>query len=101
LKAIDANLDLGAGLTAAGFDTDINGLRDKLNDYNRTLALLDDKLNDLEASEKAVKDKSGRMLSGVAAKYGKNSSEYELAGGVRTSERKKGVRKQQPDSPKA
>jgi hypothetical protein len=96
LKTIDENLDLGTGLTVVAFDTDINGLRDKLNEYNRTLALLDEKLNDLEASEKVVKDKSVRMLNGVAAKYGKDSSEYELAGGVRTSERKKSARKQQP-----
>jgi hypothetical protein len=98
LKAIDTNLDLGAGLTVRAFDSDISDLRGKLDDYNQTLASLDDKLNALIASEKAVRDKSGRMLNGVAAKYGKDSSEYELAGGVRTSERKKVVRKPSPKS---
>ena len=32
------------------------------------------------------------MLTGVGVKYGKDSNEYEKAGGVRTSERKKPVR---------
>jgi hypothetical protein len=54
--------------------------------------------NELEASERGLKDKSGRMLNGVPAKYWKDSSEYELAGGVRSSERKKPVRKQPPPS---
>ena len=34
-----------------------------------------------------------RMLTGVATEYGKDSPEYEAAGGVRKSERKKPVRK--------
>ena len=33
-----------------------------------------------------------RMLAGVAAKYGKDSREYEQAGGTRTSERKTPLR---------
>jgi site-specific recombinase XerD len=33
-----------------------------------------------------------RMLTGVATEYGKDSPEYEAAGGVRKSERKKPVR---------
>ncbi|BAZ67792.1 hypothetical protein NIES4106_25490 [Fischerella sp. NIES-4106] len=32
-------------------------------------------------------DISERMLTGVACKYGKDSSEYEMAGGVRKSDR--------------
>ncbi|MHC5599596.1 MAG: hypothetical protein ACYTXC_27285 [Nostoc sp.] len=33
------------------------------------------------------------MLLSVAAKYGKNSDEYKMAGGVRRSDRKRPVRK--------
>lgn len=36
---------------------------------------------------------SERMLAGVAARYGKDSSQYEQAGGVRKSERKRPTRK--------
>jgi chromosome segregation ATPase len=89
LKAIDPKLDLGPGLKVEDFDAEISELHEKLNDYNETLALLDDKLNVLETLEKAVTDKSGRLLAGVGARYGKDSPQYELAGGIRTSERKK------------
>ena len=43
--------------------------------------------------EKALRDLNERCLSGVAAKYRKDSSEYEKAGGMRKSERKRPVRK--------
>jgi hypothetical protein len=33
------------------------------------------------------------MLAGVVSKYGRDSNEYEMAGGVRTSERKKPKKK--------
>jgi hypothetical protein len=34
-------------------------------------------------------DLTERMLAGVGSKYGKDSTEYEKAGGVRKSERKR------------
>jgi len=37
--------------------------------------------------EKSLGDLADQMLIGVAFKYGKNSREYEMAGGVRKSER--------------
>jgi hypothetical protein len=36
-----------------------------------------------------VNDWSERMLTGIASKFGKNSSQYEMAGGVKKDERKK------------
>jgi hypothetical protein len=39
------------------------------------------------------------MLAGVGSKYGKDSSEYEQAGGTRTSERKPPVRKPKTATP--
>ncbi|MDF3057635.1 MAG: hypothetical protein K0R17_1850 [Rariglobus sp.] len=44
--------------------------------------------NDLESAEKTLDDLSSRMLAGVGVKYGKNSDEYEKAGGTRPDERK-------------
>jgi hypothetical protein len=41
----------------------------------------------------ALELKSSTMLTATSAKYGKNSNEYELAGGTRTSERKTASRK--------
>ena len=37
-----------------------------------------------------------RMLSAMGDKYGKDSSEYEVAGGTRKSERKKPTKKAKP-----
>jgi uncharacterized phage infection (PIP) family protein YhgE len=93
LKGIDANLELGKGLSVATFADSINTLRTRLDGYNQKLAELDDDLNALQAEEVNLNELNGRMLAGVAAAYGRNSSEYEMAGGVRTSDRKRSARK--------
>lgn len=99
LKAIDPSLDLGNGLKVGEFETAITNLRATVEDYNSMLSQLDEKQNQIDAAEEAVRNLSERMLAGVAAKYGKDSNEYEQAGGVRKSERKKSARK--PAPPKA
>lgn len=40
------------------------------------------------AMEKDLAELSERILSAVSVKYGRNSTEYEMAGGVRRSERR-------------
>jgi hypothetical protein len=87
LRAIGP-FDLGNGLSTTAFEQAIADVRAKLDDYNQTLSLVDEKYNLLLAAEKSLQDLSGRVLAGVAARYGKDSTEYEQAGGVRTSERK-------------
>ena len=69
-----------------------------LSTYNQALKLADDALNELVRQEKLVADWSARALNGVKFKFGPDSSQYEQAGGVRSSERKKPVRK--PKAPK-
>lgn len=93
LKAISPTLDLGGGLNVAAFEQQINGTQDHLDDYNQTVASLDEKGNVLDASEKQTNEMNSRMLAGVGARYGKNSSEYEKAGGARTDEIKRPARK--------
>jgi len=61
-------LYLGNGLTLEYYDNGIKDLRDKLNEYNTHLSLIDELRNKVEESEKALKDLSDRMLSGVASK---------------------------------
>ncbi|MCI5194555.1 MAG: hypothetical protein D3915_15810 [Candidatus Electrothrix sp. AU1_5] len=39
--------------------------------------------------EKELRDLSSLMLSGVKVKYGRDSNEYEMAGGTRLSDRKR------------
>lgn len=93
MQSIDPNLSLGNNLTLAKFKQLITDGRTKLDDYNLTLATADQKANDVAAAEQNVRDYSARMLAGVAATYGKDSSQYEQSGGTRTSERKRTVTK--------
>jgi galactokinase len=93
LESIDKTLDLGNGMTLAGYNKQITDTETALNDYNAKLSELDEALNDLQASEKTLDDLTERMLAGVGSKFGKDSNEYEKAGGVRKSERKAPVRK--------
>jgi len=100
LSSISSTLDLGNGLTLAAFNTAIDAIAHpstgKLALYNASLSGVDAQLNDLVSSERALNNLSEQMLLGVSAKYGKDSNEYEKAGGVRKSERKKPVRKTKP-----
>jgi CII-binding regulator of phage lambda lysogenization HflD len=98
LKSIDATLDLGSGVTVAALQQSVTTLKQTLEDYNQMLSQLDEKLNLVSGQEKALRDLVERCLSGVAARYGKDSSEYEKAGGVRKSERKRPVRKAAKDT---
>jgi hypothetical protein len=96
LSSISPALDLGNGLTLAAYNLAIADIAasntGKLALYNAALSTVDGQLNDLQAAEKALNTLGETMLTGVGVKYGKDSNEYEKAGGVRTSERKKPVR---------
>ena len=93
LSSIDPKLDLGNGLTLASYQAAIQGVQAKLNTYNVSLAQADENANNLRAAEKELRALTIRMLAGVAAKYGKDSNEYEKAGGTRTSEIKRSPKK--------
>ena len=86
LRAIDPNLDLGNGLTAAAYDTKIAEAQTALDAYNGLLAQADAAGNDFQVVEKELRDLSSQMLSGVKVKYGRDSNQYEMAGGKRLSE---------------
>ena len=89
MQGIDPNLDLGNGLTLAAYADEIAANQKQLDDYNAQLAKADAAGNDFKAGEKNLRTLSSRMLAAVGVKYGKDSNEYEMAGGTRTSERKK------------
>ncbi|WP_417910036.1 hypothetical protein [Candidatus Electronema sp. PJ] len=86
LKAIDSNLDLGNDLTVATLANEIAEVQAALDAYNGQLAQADALGNYFKAAEKKLRSLSSRMLAGVGVKYGKDSSQYEMAGGTRTSE---------------
>jgi hypothetical protein len=89
LKTISPTLDLGGGLTVEALDQLITQAQNAEGDYNRTVAQLDEKTNHLDALLKQTGEFSARMLAGVGARFGKNSDEYEKAGGVRKDEIKR------------
>lgn len=89
LKSISPELDLGNGLTMGAYETSIDNVDQRLDLYNTTLSNADSQLNAVEEAEKTLRDMSERMLTGVATKYGKDSDEYEKAGGVRKRDRKR------------
>jgi hypothetical protein len=93
MGSIGSKLDLGNGLTLEMYWEAINGLRAKQQEYNMLLSKVDNLYNELLADERALGEMSDHMLSGVKVKFGRDSVEYEMAGGVRRSERKRPQRK--------
>lgn len=89
LKAIDPELDLGNGITVVSYQQAIDDTKNAIEAYNTTLSQADTLQNQTKAKEKALRDISERILAGVAAKYGKDSDEYEKAGGTKKSDRKR------------
>lgn len=93
LATINPNIDLGNNLTLAAYTAMIADTQTMLDAYNRALAAADTASNALQDAEKELAAHTERMLLAVAAKHGKDSYEYELAGGTRKSERKRPARK--------
>ena len=69
-------------LPAGACDTDLLA-------YNKMLSDVDEFKNQYDTKENNLSDKSTRYLAAIGAKYGRDSNEYEKAGGTRRSERKK------------
>jgi hypothetical protein len=82
MVSIEPELDLGNDLTLKTYREAINELREKQKQYNALLA-----------DERSLGEMSEHMLSGVKVKFGRDSNEYEMAGGVKQSERKRPQRK--------
>ncbi len=93
LQSIDPNLDLTKGLTIQAFSDSIETARRRVAAYNTTLSHLDADRAAMVEAEKAVSAFAEKMLIGVAFEYGKDSREYEMAGGTRKSQRKRPARK--------
>jgi hypothetical protein len=87
LKAIDPNMDFGNNRNLQNMIQLIEHCRAKINAYNTALAVIDSSRTEMEELEKTLSELNTQMLLGVAFKYGKDSIEYEMAGGVRKSDR--------------
>ena len=95
LTAIDPTkqLDLGNGNSMKSYQDQIDVVSTHLDTYNKARKDLIALKNNLDAAEKVLTKKSSAMLTGVGQKFTKDSNEYEQAGGVRESDRKKPVQK--------
>ena len=87
LRAINPGLDFGNDRTITKLDLLTDKLAHRLDKHNDLLASLETSKNELKDLEKQVNELSSQMLQGVEFIYGQDSDEYEMAGGVKTSDR--------------
>jgi hypothetical protein len=93
LKSIDPKLDLGNGMTVASFEQELQDFQATLRDYNAELSVVDAKMQKIREGERMLNEHTDRWLSAVGGHYGKDSEEYQKAGGVRKSLRKRNAKK--------
>lgn len=87
LKAIDPNIDFGDNKSLQNMQQQIDLLTAKIEAHNTALAVLNGSRTEIAQLEKNLSALCEIMLLGVAAKFGNDSHEYEMAGGVRKSDR--------------
>ena len=79
LKSIEETLDLGHGLTIVDYSQAIEKTRAALELHNMHVSNLSESRKNLDKLDSELSELSERMLNGVAAKYGKRSTEYAKA----------------------
>ena len=93
-KKIDPVLKIG-DLTTAALAADLAQLQSQQAQMNALKAQLTDLRNQRDATCMGIWDKVKRVRAGVKGIYGDDSSQYEMVGGTRRSERKRPTRKPQ------
>jgi hypothetical protein len=83
MKSISPTLDLGGGLNSTAIEAAMNDVRLKLDAYVQLRSELEEVQSAFEDSEKALAQINTRILSGIAARYGRDSVEYAQVGGTR------------------
>jgi hypothetical protein len=89
VETISMKLDLGNGLSVPAYNAKVSAVTSKLDAYNQLLSKVDTGSTELKQMEKELNDMSLRMREAVGSAYGHDSIEYEKAGGIRSSNRKK------------
>lgn len=89
MKSIDRNYDSGNGVTLAAAEAVLLESADALDASNQAAAVWDEKDNIFKDKNKLVRAFTKKILPAAGLKYGTDSNEYEMLGGVRDSERKK------------
>jgi hypothetical protein len=98
ISTIDADLAFG-DLTQAVFATDLTKAREIQQQIDALNAQLTDLQNQSEAMSAKVWDNVKRARASVKGIYGDDSSQYEMVGGTRASDRKKPARKAKAVTP--
>lgn len=93
ITEVDPQFDLGNGVSLASLKEKNGEVLATINQYNQLVVQLDGITTLLKRLEGELRGLNSRTLAGVRSRYGADSSEYEKAGGVRTSEKKKPVRR--------
>ncbi|MEH2161763.1 MAG: hypothetical protein V7K38_12110 [Nostoc sp.] len=92
MKSIVPNIKFNEDYNLEKLIESIDELRNKIDVYNTALSVVDSSKTEIDEMEKDLSQLSEKMLMVVAIKYGKDSREYEMAGGVRNSDRARKVR---------
>ena len=92
LIQIDANMNVG-GINSATLSIDIATATQLVSQMNTLEAQLTNLRNERDTRYTELWDKLKRVRNGVKANYGDDSSEYEMIGGTRLSDRKPVARK--------
>ena len=94
LQSIHPDLNIGNGFTLQDYIASITTSATRLEAHNLALAEADRTRIEFSEAEAQVAALSSRVLSSVAGMYGRDSMEYELAGGKPTGNYKRS--KKQP-----
>jgi hypothetical protein len=92
LKSIVPDIKFDEDYNLEKMMVSIEQLRTKIEVYNTTLSVIDSSITEIEEMEQNLRQFCEKMLMIVAIKYGKDSREYEMAGGVRNSDRVRKIR---------
>ncbi|RCJ25464.1 hypothetical protein A6S26_16990 [Nostoc sp. ATCC 43529] len=92
IKLIDPSIKFDNDYSLEKLIESIEQLQNKIDVHNNALSLADSSLTEIEQMEKNLSKFSQKMLMLIAIKYGKDSAEYETAGGVRDSDRVRKMR---------
>jgi SepF-like predicted cell division protein (DUF552 family) len=95
INQIDSDMTIGT-VTTVTLSADITQATQLVSQMNALEAQLTDMRNQRDALHTELWDKLKRVRNGVKANYGDDSSQYEMVGGTRRSERKAPVRKTKP-----
>jgi hypothetical protein len=101
LQSVHPEMELGNGLTLQDYAAQIERADNHLQAYNTALSESDRTRIELVETEAVLTQLSSRILSAVAATYGKDSKEYEMAGGKPPSSYKRSYKSAGAATPQA